>query len=107
MLQKALGTLAIGLACTFALSAAETSGRFVEYDTSRKELTVDVNGAKSKFTLTDDVKIVTARGETAKKGLQCFANPKVAKPGAPLTVITAPKDGKDVVTEIKLGGRPK
>jgi len=107
MLRKALGVLIVCLAFTFVLSAAETSGKFVEYDTAKKELTVDVNGAKSRFTLTDDVKIVTAGGEATKKGLLCFSNPKVARRGAPLTVITSSKDGKDVVTEIKLGGKPK
>src|SRR5260221_9366349 len=60
--------LIICLAFTFALNAAETNGKFVEYDTAKKELTVDVNGAKSRFTLTDDVKIVTAGGEATKKG---------------------------------------
>ena len=106
-LRRLLVVLLAALACTAGLTAGETSGKFVEYDKGKKELTVEVNGAKSKFTLTDDVKVVTARGESARKGLECFSNPRVARPGAPLTVVTTPKDGKDVVTEIKLGGKAK
>ena len=107
MLRQVILAMALMLVTAANLVAAETSGKFVRFDSDKKELTVDVNGAEMKYTLTDDVKVTTVKGEPAKKGIMSFANPRVAKEGARLTVITTRKDDKDVVTEIKLGGKSK
>ena len=87
--------------------AAEIKGEFVKFDEKAKVLTVKVEGKDTDFTLTDDTKVMTVKGQPAKKGIQAFADPKKAKAGAPLTVITEKKDAKDAVTEVRLGGKKK
>lgn len=89
------------------LQAAEIKGTFVRFDEPRKLLTINVEGATNEFTLSDETKVMTVKGEPAKQGIKSFANPRVAKAGAVLTVVTDKKDGKDVVTEIRLGGKKK
>lgn len=89
------------------LAAAEYKGTFVKFDEPKLLLTVNVGGKANEFTLNDKTKVVTVKGRLAKQGIKSFANPRVAKPGAVLTVVTDRKDGKDVVTEIRLGGKMK
>ena len=107
MVRQALQALAFLFLAVTVAAAGETSGKFVKFDTDKKELTVDVNGMETRYTLTDDVKVTTEKGVPAKKGIMSFANPRVAKEGARLTVVTAKKADKEVVTEIKLGGKSK
>lgn len=90
-----------------SLRAAEYKGTFVKFDEPKLLLTVKVEGVTNDFTLSQDTKVVTVKGEPAKHGIKSFANPRVAKPGAMLTVVTSRIDGKDVVTEVRLGGRKK
>ena len=102
MQRFALAGLVFALFLVAPLSAAEIQGSFVKYDDANKVLTVEVKGAKSDYTLNDDTKVMTVKGEPAKQGIKCFSK---AKPGAVLTLITIIRDGKDIVTEVKLGGR--
>lgn len=95
------------LLLTFSATAAEVSGKFVSYDSAKKELTVDVDGTKRSFPIPNDVKVVTANGGATKKGVELLASPKIARTGAPMTLVTIEKEGKEVVTEIKLGGKKK
>ena len=97
----------LGLAC--AASAAEKKGKFVKYDKNAKALTIrNEDGVESKFTLADETKVVTAKGDPTKFNIVSFENPMFAKPGAILAVVFEEKDGVVVkVTEIKLGGREK
>jgi hypothetical protein len=107
MLRRSVCTVLALIVGAASVSAGEMTGKFVRFDTARKELTVNINGAETKYTLTDDVKVTTGKGEPTKKGIMSFANPRVAKEGAVLTVITSKKGDADVVTEIKLGGKAK
>jgi cephalosporin hydroxylase len=100
----------LACACVFtvlttSISAAEIRCEFVRYDEAHKVLTVDVKGKASDYTLSDETKVTTQNGAPTKHGIKTFCNSRVAKPGAVLTIVTAKHDGKDVVTEIKLGGR--
>ena len=107
MLRRWIGAVAVLFLVAGAVTAAETKGKFVKFDAAGKVLTVDVSGKETNFNLTDDVKVTTVKGEPTKKGIQSFANPKVSKAGARLTIVTEKKGDKEVVTEIKLGGRDK
>jgi hypothetical protein len=90
-----------------SVKAAEYKGTFVKFDEPKMLLTVNVDGLANQFTLNVDTKVLTVKGEPAKHGIKSFSNPRVAKPGAALTVVTDRKDGKDVVTEVRLGGKRK
>jgi hypothetical protein len=106
-MRQVLLALIVGLLAFAGLQAAEFKGTFVKFDEPKKLLTINVEGATNEFTLSDETKVMTVKGEPAKQGIKSFANPKVAKAGAVLTVVTDKKDGKDVVTEIRLGGKKK
>jgi hypothetical protein len=98
-----LAALLATLAMAGSLSAAEIEGSFLKYDDTSHLLTVDVKGTASTYTLSDDTKVTTFGGIIAKLGIKLFSNPRIAKPGASLTVITDKRNGKDIVTQIKLG----
>lgn len=91
------------LLASAGVMAAETSGTFARYDETKKILTVKVDDKETDFPINDDVKVTTPKGEPARGGIKIFASRKIAKAGAPLTVVTATKDGKEIVTEIRLG----
>jgi hypothetical protein len=106
-MRKVLLVVAVFTLSLAGLRSAEIKGTFVKFDEPKKLLTISVEGAMNEFTLNDETKVVTVKGEPAKQGIKSFANPKVAKAGAVLTVVIDKKDGKDVVTEIRLGGKKK
>jgi hypothetical protein len=92
---------------TGTANAGEKKGKFVKYDKETKALTVRTDdGTERSFTLADETKVVTAKGEPTKFTIASFANKRVAKPGAALAVVYEEIDGKVVkVTEIKIGGK--
>ena len=108
MQRRFIATLLAALTLSVSgISAAEIQGSFVGYNETKKIITVDVQGTSSDYALSDETKVVTQMGHPTKHGIKAFGNPRIAKQGALLTIITAKRDGKDVVTEIKLGGRLK
>jgi hypothetical protein len=106
-MRRTMFALIVSLVGCAGLQAAEIKGTFVKFDEPKKLLTINVEGATSEFVLTDETKVMTVKGEPTRQGIKSFANPKVAKAGAVLTVVTDKRDGKDVVTEIRLGGKKK
>jgi hypothetical protein len=103
MRYRFLAGLLATLTMTASLSAGEIQGEFVKYDEITRLLTVAIRGASSTYTLSDDTKVTTQKGESTKLGIKLFSIPRIAKPGASLTIITTKRDGKDIVTQIKLG----
>ncbi len=104
MFRRLIASL-VCLACLGAVAnAAERSGKFVKYDKDTKVLTIRGDNGDEPFTLADDTKVVTAKGEPTKFNILSFSNPKVAKPGAFLTVIYTKEGDAKRVTEIKIGG---
>ena len=100
----AIGLIVFG---TMTAQAADNSGTFVRYDSAKKMLTVKVQEKETEFALNESVKITTTAGTTANCGIDLFADENRARPGAPLTVVTETKNGKEVVVEIKLGKAKK
>jgi hypothetical protein len=90
-----------------AAGAGEKKGKFVKYDKSTKVLTINTDGMDTPFTLSNETKVVTAKGEATKLNIDSFGNPRVAKAGAVLAVVYEEVEGKNKVTEVKIGGREK
>ena len=88
-------------------SAAENCGTFVRYEPVKKLLIVKCEDKETEYQLTDSVKLLTPKGEPARQGLELFSDRQRAKIGAPLTVVTETKNGKEIVVEIKLGKTKK
>ncbi|HLW67746.1 MAG TPA: hypothetical protein VKS79_20685 [Gemmataceae bacterium] len=100
---------AIGAAFCLAIPAfaAENSGTFVRYESAKKVLTIKSEDKESEYQLSDAVKLLTTKGEPCKQGIELFADRQRAKIGAPLTVVTERRNGKEIVVEIKLGKSKK
>src|SRR5262245_49449830 len=90
-----------------AAGAGEKKGKFVKYDKNTKVLTINSGGVETPFTLSNETKVVTAKGEATKLNIDSFDNPRVAKPGAILAVVFDEVDGQSRVTQVKIGGREK
>jgi len=107
MFRGLLAVLACLALLVGAASAGEKKGKFVKYDKNTKVLTINSEGMDTPFTLSNETKVVTAKGEATKLNIDSFGNPRVAKPGAILAVIYEEVDGQSKVTQVKIGGRDK
>ena len=107
MFRRLIAALACCAFLAGAAGAAEKKGKFVKYDKGTKVLTINSEGVETPFTLSDDTKVVTAKGEATKLNIDSFGNPRVAKPGAMLAVVYEEVGGKPKVSEVKIGGREK
>jgi hypothetical protein len=106
-MMKWLALTLVGSVMALPAFAAENCGTFVRYEPGKKVLTVNCNDKETEYELTDSVKLLTPKGDPAKQGLELFSDRQRAKVGAPLTVITETRNGKEVVVEIKLGKTKK
>ncbi len=86
-----------------SLLADEVKGKVKSVDADKKVITVTVDGKDKEFKLNDNTSVVNSKGKTVKQGLKA----KALKAGANVTLTTEKKDGKEVVTEVKLGGGKK
>ena len=107
MFRGLLAVLACLALLVGAAGAGEKKGKFVKYDKNTKVLTINSEGMDTPFTLSNETKVVTAKGEATKLNIDSFGNPRVAKPGAILAVIYEEVDGQSKVTQVKIGGRDK
>lgn len=85
------------------LLADEVKGKVKSVDQDKKTITVTVDGKDKTFKLNDNTSIVGAKGKALKDGIKA----KGLKEGAHVTITTDKKDGKEVVTEVKVGGKKK
>ena len=88
------------------LLAEEVKGKLKAVDAAKNTITVTVGDKDTTYTLAADAKIVNAQGKDIKNGLNAkqFQN---VKGNQNVTLTTTKKDGKDVVTELKMGGGKK
>ena len=105
MLRKLLAVV-----CLFALSFAvinadEIRGKVKKVDTGKNAITITTTDDKDQsFDVPKDAKIVGLFGKKAKKA-QIEDLPgglSALKEGASVTIFTEPKDGKQVVNQVKL-----
>jgi hypothetical protein len=108
MLRRSIATTLFVLIClTGAANGGEKKGKFVKYDKQTKALTLKTDdGTEAMYTLADETKVVTAKGERTPFTIESFADVRVAHPGACLAVVYEETAGKVVkVTQIKIGGK--
>src|SRR5262249_5876212 len=107
MVRRLIAALACFAFLVGAAGAGEKKGKFVKYDKNTKVLTINSGGVETPFTLSNETKVVTAKGDPTKLNIDSFGNPSVAKPGAILAVVYEEVDGMSKVTQVKIGGREK
>ena len=88
------------------LSADEVRGKVKQVDGDKGRLTLTVGDADKTFDVGGDTRVVGLYGKKLKKAkTQDLAGGlRGLKEGAEVTLTTAKKDDKDVVTEVKLDG---
>jgi hypothetical protein len=88
------------------LLAEEVKGKLKSVDAAKNTITVTVGDKDTTYPLAADAKIVNAQGKEIKNGLSAkpFQNVNGKQQ---VTLTTATKDGKEVVTELKMGGGKK
>lgn len=93
------------LICAIGLIAAEIKGKVKSADADKKTITVTSDDGKdTEVKVGGDTKFVNAKG----KDLDNEKAWKALKAGVAVVVTTDKKDGKDVVTEVKvMGGKKK
>jgi len=107
MSRRALAAVAVLFFFTALVVAAEIKGKITKVDAENNKITLTVDDKDQEFTITKDTKITGAKGEI-KDGLKSKAfNEKRLKKGIDATVKTETKDGKEVVTEVKIAGGKK
>lgn len=108
MFRRVLCAVAVLFAVGGFIAAAEIKGKITKVDAENNKITVTVDDKDQEFTLTKDTKIISAKGNELKGGLKSRAfGEKALKKGISATITTEKKDGKDVVTEVKLTGGKK
>lgn len=103
MLRTFVASVAALVICAGGLLAAEVKGKIKDVDAAKKTITVTVDGKDTTYTIGEKTQILNAKGKAVKDGI----NAKALKAGANVTITTEKKDGKDEVTEVKLGGGKK
>jgi len=102
MLRKfACAVLALAIAVG-VMVAAEVKGKIKEITADK--LVITVKDKDETYTINDDTKIVSAGGKAVKDREKAVSGLKKAadKGGVEITIQTEEKDGKKIVTEIKM-----
>jgi Cu/Ag efflux protein CusF len=81
--------------------ADEVKGKIKKVDADKGTISVMVDGKAQTFTVPPTAKFYTAKDTALKGGIK----DKQLKPGAMVTITCETKDGKEVVTQIKLGAK--
>jgi hypothetical protein len=104
MLRKLVCALFAVAICFSVALADEIKGKVKSVDTDKNTITVTVDDKEQTFTITDDTKIVA--GNQNKEVKDRLKSDRF-KAGTDVVITTEKKDGKDVVTQIKLAGGKK
>lgn len=108
MSRRVVCAFAVLFALAGFIAAAEIKGKITKVDADNNKITVSVDDKEQEFTITKDTKILSGKGNELKGGLKSKAfGEKALKKGVQATITTEKKDGKDVVTEVKLMGGKK
>jgi hypothetical protein len=87
--------------------ADEIKGKIKSIDAAKNSITVTVADKDTEYKLAPDAKVIGANDKELKDGLNAKQLQNI-KPGQRNVVLTTEKkDGKDVVTQVKLGGGKK
>lgn len=103
MLRTLVGVVAAVLLVVGGLVAAEVKGKVKTYQGDK--VTVTADGKDTTYSITADTKVLTGKdGKPAKDREKAL---KGLKAGAEVVLQVEKKDGKDVVTELKIAGGKK
>jgi hypothetical protein len=102
MLRTLVGVVLAVLLVVGGLVAAEVKGKVKSYE--GEKLTVTADGKDTTYLITADTKVVSGKGTPVKDREKSL---KQLKAGAEVVLQVDKKDGKDVVTELKVGGKKK
>lgn len=84
------------------LFAGEVKGKIKKVDAEKNVVTVTTEDGKDvEFMVSDTTKLLNGKGADIKQGLKA----KGFKEGANVTITCEKKDGKEVCTQIQLGGK--
>jgi Cu/Ag efflux protein CusF len=103
MLRRFLCAAFALVLCVGVTLAEEVKGKIKSVDADKGTMTVTVDGKDQEYKIGTDTKLLNAQGKDLKDGIK---NARL-KEGQAVTLTTEKKDGKDVVTEVKLGGGKK
>jgi hypothetical protein len=88
------------------LVADEIKGKVKSVDATKGTITVTVGDKETTYTVEKDAKILAGKGDKEVKG--GLGGKAFTREGLPVMLKTEKKDGKEVVTEIRvLGGKKK
>lgn len=108
MFRKLAGAAILGvLFCATAVLADEIKGKVTKVDDSSNEVTISVDGKETKYTVASDCKMPKFKTKDGEKDMTLKGLAKAverAKDGVGIVATTSKKDGKEVITEIKMSG---
>ena len=106
MYRRVLSAIAVLLAFAAFIVAGEIKGKITKVDPDNNKFTMTVDEKDQEFTVTKDTKFISAKGNEMKGALKSKAlGEKRLKEGVPATVVTEKMGDKEVVKEVKLGGK--
>jgi hypothetical protein len=104
MLRTLVCTLFAFALLVGGLLAEEIKAKVKSYNADKGVLTVSVGEKEKEYKITDDTKIVSGKGTDVKNRQKALER---LKDGANVVITLEKKDGKDVVTQLKMGGGKK
>jgi hypothetical protein len=110
MFRKLAGAAVLGLLfCATAVLAEEIRGKVTKVDDSANKITISVDGKDTEYSVASDCKMPKSKDGKERETLKSLAKrvEKSKDGGVGIVATTTKKDGKEVVTEIKMGGMRK
>lgn len=109
MFRKLAGATVLGLLiCVTAVYADEVKGKVTKVDESNNKITISVDGKDTEYSVAKDCKMPKRKGkdgnetEMTLKSLASLVDRVKDKGGVSITATTSKKDGKEVISEIKM-----
>jgi hypothetical protein len=111
MFRKLAGAAVLGvLFCATAVLADEVKGKVTKVDDSAHKITISVDGKETEYTVDKDCKMPKMKGKDGTEKeftLKALAKMVEKTGGVGVNATTSKKDGKEVVTEIKMNREGK
>jgi hypothetical protein len=115
MMRKLMGTMAVAvILCASVVLADEVKGKVTKIDEDGMKITISVDGKETEYMVAKDAKMPMRKGKDGtEKTLTLGAlakqleKAKDAGRDMKVTATTEKKDGKEVITELKMEGRGK
>jgi Cu/Ag efflux protein CusF len=103
MMRWFAGTVLVALVCAGSLPADEITGKVTKVDAQKSKVTLSVDHKDMTYEVAKDVQVLALVGKGSKATFQ--PNPdglKGLQEGTNVKLLREPKNGKDLITEIKI-----